>query len=64
MAYRTRITYRDGASAHTDEHATEGAALRDAREECKWENCARVVVVDPNGQTVFDELGDFNTEGT
>ena len=57
--YVLTVFYRDDkeATSYTSRSLVNTKAT--AREECKWENCARVVVISDEGQIIFDQVGDF-----
>lgn len=42
-----------------EELKTEYGALARARDNVKWESCARCWVLDPDMATIFNEEGDF-----
>jgi len=53
------IFYRDDQKPVSIHSASLVSIKSSAREEVKWENCARVVIVTDEGQIIFDQVGDF-----
>ena len=57
--YTLTVFYRDDkeATSYTSRSLVNTKAT--AREEVKWENCARVIIITDVDQIIFDQLGDF-----
>ena len=53
------IFYRDDQKPVSIHSASLVSIKSSAREEVKWENCARVVIVSDEGQIIFDQAGEF-----
>ena len=53
------IFYRDEQTPVSVYSSSLVSIKSSAREEVKWENCARVMIISDEGQIIFDQIGDF-----